>query len=243
MNEENRLIGIHWNNNKNVLNNWSLICNKSQGVIILLETTLLCLILIGDYFIFDSNTLISIINKYSGIKQGLIRALMDNLSHMFIGVLSWLIISYPKINTNEIILAAFCSSIIDIDHFIAARSFKLNDAISLANRPFLHNSLTLLIVNLILFILLIVFFNSKAFNWSIIFFIAWFSHHIRDANRRGIWFGSVHTTKPIKTEHYLIILLIGPLFLRFLNQNQISKNNLLFISKINNQTKSESHIV
>ena len=62
MNEENRLIGINWND-KNYLNNWSVICNKSLGSILLLETILSCFILIGDYFIFDSLTLIAIINK------------------------------------------------------------------------------------------------------------------------------------------------------------------------------------
>ena len=239
MNEENRLIGINWND-KNYLNNWSVICNKSLGSILLLETILSCLILIGDYFIFDSLTLIAIINKNSSISQGLIRALMDNFSHMLIGVLSWLIITYPKLNANEIIATAFFSSIIDIDHFISARSFRLNDAISLSNRPFLHNSLTLLIINLIIFILFN-YFNSKANSWSIIFFISWFSHHIRDGNRRGVWLGSIHTTKPIKTEQYLIILLFIPLFLRFFKQNSI--NNLI-LSRINNQTlKIESHIV
>ncbi len=240
MNEENRLIGINWNDKNDYLNNWSVIYSKSLGSILLLETILSCLILIGDYFIFDSLTLIAIINKNSSISQGLIRALMDNISHMLIGVLSWLIISYPKLNANEIIATAFFSSIIDIDHFISARSLKLTDAISLSNRPFLHNSLTLLIVNLIIFILLN-YFNSKANYWSTIFFISWFSHHIRDGNRRGVWLGSIHTTKPIKTEQYLIILLFVPLFLRFLKQNSI---NNLFLSRINNQAvKIESHIV
>lgn len=240
MNEENRLIGINWNDKNDYLNNWSVIYSKSLGSILLLETILSCLILIGDYFIFDSLTLIAIINKNSRFSQGLIRALMDNISHMLIGVLSWLIISYPKLNANEIIATAFFSSIIDIDHFISARSLKLTDAISLSNRPFLHNSLTLLIVNLIIFILLN-YFNSKANYWSIIFFISWFSHHIRDGNRRGVWLGSIHTTKPIKTEQYLIILLFIPLFLRFLKQNSI---NNLFLSRINNQAvKIESHIV
>ena len=239
MSDENRLIGVGWENRK-LLNNLNIF-NKNFGILFLTEIGLASLIIIGDYFIFDSPSLIAGINKNVGISQRLLRAGMDNLSHMFVGILSWTIISYSKLNTNEILTVAFFSSIIDIDHFISAKSLKLSDAISLDKRPFLHNSLTLLLANAILFVILNVFYSGKKSNWSIIFFIAWFSHHIRDANRRGMWFGSIYTTKPIKDEWYLAIILIAPLVLRYLNQNDAS---YIFSKDFNNtQSKIESHIV
>ena len=241
MNDENRLIGISWDNRK-LLNNLNIF-NRNLGFLLFAEISLAALIIIGDYFIFDSPGLITRLNKHVGISQQLLRAGMDNISHMFVGVISWSIISYSKLNTNEILAVAFLSSIIDIDHFISAKSLKLSNAISLANRPFLHNSLTLFLANILFFVLLSVFNSSKKLNWSLILFIAWFSHHIRDANRRGMWFGSIYTTKPIKDEWYLTIILIVPLALRHLYQND-GFILTIFISKNfkNTHSKTESHI-
>lgn len=242
MSDDNRLIGIAWENRK-LLNNWNVVSNKNLLFILSSEILLASLIVIGDYYIFDSTTIISFINSNIGVSQRLARALMDNLSHMVVGVISWTIISYSQISIYEIIGAAFFSSIIDIDHFISARSLKLGDAISLANRPFLHNSLTLLLVNIFIFVLLSLLNSNKKVNWSLLLFISWFSHHIRDANRRGMWFGSVLTTKPIKDDWYLMIILFMPLVIRFFYQNEINLFYNFFSRNNNNQTKVISHIV
>ncbi|CAF1067674.1 unnamed protein product, partial [Brachionus calyciflorus] len=104
-----------------------------------------------------------------------------------------------------------------LDHFIAARSFKLQAATSLEKRPFLHNSLFLIISNTIL-----VFIDKK---FSLLFFVSWFSHHIRDANRRGLWLGSLYTTSPINDGLYLTFILLTPLLLRYFYSSNFIKNN------------------
>lgn len=59
------------------------------------------------------------------------KAIFDNTTHAIIGGLTWLIISLQIRNKNvlirvyEIFLCAFIASIIDLDHFIMARSIHL----------------------------------------------------------------------------------------------------------------------
>ena len=240
MNEENRLIGVSWES-KSVLNNLNVVSRLNLGFLFFSEIILASLIVIGDYYVFDSLKVVVFMNEYTNISQRLIRALMDNSIHGLVGVLTWLVIAYPKVDLSELIAAGVLASIIDIDHFISAKSIKLTDAISLPNRPFLHNSLTLFILNIFLFLIFQFINSDKRYKWSILIFIAWFSHHIRDANRRGLWLGSFYTTKPIKDEWYLMIILLMPLFIRFFYQNE--KNLIEFFDIKRNINNTRTHIV
>lgn len=73
------------------------------------------------------------------------RSLVDNLSHIIIGIFSWLLsISYEKLyhpwNIVNCLLCGFFASIVDIDHFLMARSLKLNvSIIFLEGVLFSHN--------------------------------------------------------------------------------------------------------
>src|SRR5690242_18597976 len=73
------------------------------------------------------------------------RALMDDASHGIVAGLTWLATSSSNnipchIKILYAALATFFAVAIDLDHFVAARSWSLKDALNLSNRPFLHCS-------------------------------------------------------------------------------------------------------
>lgn len=245
-NDHDRLIGVKWpqsGESLKVLNNRNVLLNSRSAFILVTEIGLLLLMIIGDYYIFDTTYLILKISQaLHFLSERLVRALMDNASHCLVGVLSWCIITYPKLVLNEILVVGFLSSIIDIDHFISARSTSLHDAISLANRPFLHNSLTLCVLNLIILTVSYLLDPTKL-NWALMFFTAWFSHHIRDANRRGMWFGSVYTSPAIPDAWYLSIITLTPLLLRAAMSTQLVSIILKKNSGASLNIKIDSHII
>nr|CDS34101.1 hypothetical protein HmN_000562940 [Hymenolepis microstoma] len=129
--------------------------------------------------------------------------LIETLAHAFTGASFWLVASLelpePKSYRLMIIstfLASLAAIVVDIDHFIAAGSFSVKAARSLPGRPFLHwtGGPVLLLV-----LLLIGDYIGRNFCsllsypprpvlvavWAII--VAWISHQMRDALRRGLW--------------------------------------------------------
>ena len=211
-NEKFRLMGIKWSSDHVLLNN-RLLFGKQNFLLLFAEVSLAFICTIGDYYIFDSIKVIELVHRYLGFSERLTRALMDNCAHSSVGILSWLIIAYPNCSFLELALAGFFASILDLDHFINAKSLSLQDAISLGSRPFMHNTLHMLVANIVLYFLVDFLWPEKLkFCWLL--FIAWFSHHVRDANRRGLWFGSLYTTQPLDDSCYLGIILILPVILR-----------------------------
>jgi hypothetical protein len=256
MSDEYRLIGVKWNEHDKldtILNNTRILANKRYILFLIIVEFILALnCIIGDYLIFDTNKLIETLNVNIGLSQRLIRALLDNSSHSFIGVCSWFLITYPNLDLQELICSGLIASLIDLDHFISAKSFSLLDVISLSNRPFLHNSFTLIILNTILYILMRVFSVADTQKYSMLILISWFSHHVRDANRRGLWFGSLYTTKPLNDGVYLSIILILPIIIRVFILNPNLKAAQIFDSILNttnsaifqvNIRKEDVHIV
>jgi hypothetical protein len=209
-----------------------------------IEVLLAIVCLVGDYYVFKSLNLINLFlfKSFPIFNEILIRAILDNFVHGIIGLISWLIIIYPNLNLNELVASYLFSSILDIDHFINAKSFKIAEAISLQKRPFLHNSLTLLLVNSIIFLTLAYFTPAKKNAWTILFFISWFSHHCRDGTRHGLWFGFMGSSMPINYNFYLLIILIMPLLFRFILVNNFNFMDLLYF-KQNENNKIVSHIV
>ncbi len=94
----------------------------------------------------------------------------------------------------------------DIDHFIEVRSLSLHRALheQPRGRPFLHNSLLLLIINVTLFALEHFFWRSEQISYSLVFFLGWSTHHLRDAQRRGLTLLPLGETPPI--DYYLPIM-------------------------------------
>ena len=89
--------------------------------LLILETLLICVCLLGDQLLFD-------------LKDGLLKALSDNITHILISVFSWFIIIYDlktplteniQISLVQCVAAAAIASLIDIDHYIMAKSIHL----------------------------------------------------------------------------------------------------------------------
>ena len=194
----------------------SFILLNKTFTIILVEIALVCLCLLSDYFVFKDEKFKKIINSKTGIGIKYIHVLLDNGSHSLIGLLSCTIFTIPNISIYNLILSAFISSFIDIDHFISAKSFSLDDAVSLPKRPFMHNTATLLAINLIISLYFIIY-KQKQQQIPIIIFMSWFSHHLRDANRHGLWFGYHMCTPPLADHQYIAVTCLIPILFRFLN--------------------------
>ena len=94
---------------------------RALAPLLILEILLVGVCLVGDQLLTD-------------LEDGLLKALSDNITHILIGVLSWFIIIYnvktvlsENLQTSlaQCVAAAAISSLIDIDHFIMAKSIHL----------------------------------------------------------------------------------------------------------------------
>merc|ERR1712181_163529 len=108
---------------------------------------------------------------------------------------------------KEFVGSFFCSTVIDVDHFLAAGSLRIKDAVNLPSRPLLHCS-SLLLLPLLLALLLR---HSLHLRPLLLLLTCVFSHHLRDSIRRGLWFCPVGQTPSLPFPLYLFIL---PLFSR-----------------------------
>ena len=198
---------------------------------------------LGDYYVFKSMDLINLFlfKNLPILNETLIRAMLDNFIHGLVGCLSWAIVAYPYLNVCELTAAWIFASILDIDHFISARSFRVAEAIALEKRPFLHNSLTLFIINLFFLAILTLFNSNKKYAWSSLLFLSWFSHHLRDGTRRGLWLGSIGNISPLNYKLYLLVILIMPLIFRIFNFNNVLK--MFAYQQTDAQYRINSHIV
>lgn len=114
-------------------------------------------------------------------------------------------------NIREIMSSMAIGSLLDLDHFIAARSSSLFAATHLEKRPFGHNLFFLVISSLTIFILI-----SKRF--SLLFASSIFDHLSRDAIRRGYSFSPFFLYSSYKLPYvlYLTTFFLLPLFIVFL---------------------------
>ncbi|XP_057341162.1 transmembrane protein 267 [Microplitis mediator] len=160
-------------------------------------------------------------------KNHLLRAIIDNLTHGCVAGLSWAFIvlllneSIVK-NIISILLCASMSSFIDVDHFIEAKSFHINDAIRLDHRPFFHCT-TIPIVIWSTFLLGSKILSDNELNYyAWIVFTSFLSHHIRDGTRRGLWFFPFGSTRKIPYYLYIVMTMLLPFFVYF-SMNKPSK--------------------
>jgi len=152
------------------------------------------------------------------------KALADNLTHAVVSGLSWLLVLdiagfTSRYGMLELLLSIVLGSVIDLDHFITARSVKIMDAVSLPSRPFLHCT-TLMILLFQLLLLTSVYFQSTlVYRLSWILLISSISHHTRDAQRRGYWLYPFGSTRSIPYWLYIFIIAALPQFVRlFVNE-------------------------
>eukprot|EP00050_Salpingoeca_kvevrii_P009861 m.5235 g.5235 ORF g.5235 m.5235 type:complete len:216 (+) comp2491_c0_seq1:67-714(+) len=146
-------------------------------------------------------------------------ALFDNGVHAAIAAYIWWRCSPTRALRQRAAEALFCaaaSSCIDADHFFAARSLHLGDALALGTeRPPLHSTLVLALIVLVAAAIARVLpaqtnigSAARAVPWMLS--VAFFTHHLRDAYRRGFWLYPLPFTVPIRRSTYLVVLAILP---------------------------------
>lgn len=148
-------------------------------------------------------------------KSEIIRAVGDNLTHASVGGLTWsliLILSKKGIlkNLSKIFLCFFIASFVDVDHFLLANSWRLHDATHLQKRGFLHCSTLPIMTWLFLLIYSKMLNQPNISDYAWIILSSFLSHHIRDANRRGLWFCPFGSTRPIPYHFYLTLSMTFP---------------------------------
>ncbi|KAK2151585.1 hypothetical protein LSH36_358g02091 [Paralvinella palmiformis] len=143
------------------------------------------------------------------------RALYDTITHGCIAFLSWAVVSNALHESPAFVSALLCgilAMVLDGDHFYEARSFQLEKALSLQHRPFMHSTSTVIVISLNVWVL--VKFMRSYWNVSCLDYlpwmclIAWISHHLRDANRRGMWFMPLGSTPPLPQWMYISLILL-----------------------------------
>ena len=106
----------------------------------------------------------------------------------------------------------------------------LQDALSLPERPPFHNSSVTPCLMVATFILCGVLKRLTSLDPTFlsdlpwILGVSWGSHHIRDANRRGLWFAPFGSTPPLPTSLYLILNIILPLLFNMLYNTVINRS-------------------
>ncbi|XP_019622820.1 PREDICTED: transmembrane protein 267-like [Branchiostoma belcheri] len=144
--------------------------------------------------------------------HALLRVITDNSAHGLVGLWSWGIVSGLRTRHDVLhtLLCGLLASLVDTDHFIAARSFRLKDALSLPERPPFHATSLLLSTVFTMWILL------KMMDWKALHIlpwvctVAWLSHHIRDGTRRGLWFPPIGSSPPIPYWLYIGLIVLLP---------------------------------
>ncbi|XP_056640717.1 transmembrane protein 267 [Diorhabda sublineata] len=171
-------------------------------------------------------------------KLQVFQALFDNATHFLIGGLSWSIVCFHSRDVSatgkiiEIFTCSLLSSIIDLDHFIEAKSLKFQDATNLKRRPFLHCSTFPFL--LCILILIISYFSEIVVLKRIGFILltAFGSHHTRDATRRGYWFYPFGSTVPVPYIMYIGIITVLPFFIKIFNENLSIPNKFVDMTVI-----------
>ncbi|XP_022914262.2 transmembrane protein 267, partial [Onthophagus taurus] len=144
------------------------------------------------------------------------KAFFDNATHAVVGGLSWLIVCVNQRSRSsfytllEVVVCTCIASLIDVDHFIVAKSFNLKNATNLDKRPFLHCSSIPIVLTAYLLLLSYYFKDQNLQRAAFVISTAFFSHHTRDATRRGYWFYPFGHTAPIPYFIYLILTIFIP---------------------------------
>lgn len=92
---------------------------------------------------------------------------------------------------------------------------SLQDALSLPKRPFAHNTSWIPVVTALLYLVVSLYppfrEHSLMSVLPMMFLVSTLSHHLRDADRRGIWLGPFLSTPPIPFKLYTLLTVLLPL--------------------------------
>uniref|UniRef100_A0A023GD69 Transmembrane protein 267 n=1 Tax=Amblyomma triste TaxID=251400 RepID=A0A023GD69_AMBTT len=134
-----------------------------------------------------------------------LRALADNATHGLVALLCWVLVSggpLQAINIQDTLLCGLFGCAVDVDHFLAARSLKIEDATNLETRPFLHCSSAVLASLSLVALMGKVYGSVQIYKVALIALVAVASHHLRDSIRRGLWLWPFGSTGPLKLYTY-----------------------------------------
>lgn len=128
-------------------------------------------------------------------------------------MLSWSILDPVPWSLNEdLLLVSLGASLIDLDHFIAAGSWSIDKAMHAPHRGPFHSTG-------LLFVIFFLLYRYRP-HLSLLFLVAFLPHHMRDAQRRGIYIfppASLHwETRPIPIFLVRLFLPIFPWILVYL---------------------------
>lgn len=154
-----------------------------------------------------------------------LRALADNATHGLVGLLCWMMVSGKPLQTANLqdsLLGGLFACAVDVDHFLAAGSFKIEDATNLKTRPFLHCSSVVLASLSASALVGKLCGRAQIYKVALIALVAVASHHLRDAIRRGLWLWPFGSTGPLKLYVYYLglacIVLLATLALKLAPQ-------------------------
>lgn len=174
---------------------------------------LIHLYLISNFIVFyfsecymrNSLQIYNYFQSHFGLKEQTVTTLVDSIANFAVASLTWLILASPILVNpfTEVFCTGLISSLIDLDrlfHRFVEQSQPSNYYnVAAQPRAFLHNSFTLLVLNVALWRCLSPIYGEyQAGRVGLMFFIAWFTHHAKDAHRNGFWFGSWFKTMPVK---------------------------------------------
>eukprot|EP01137_Pigoraptor_chileana_P006369 Opistho-2@50658 len=117
--------------------------------------------------------------------------------------------------TGHVIACLFVACLMDLDHFIAAGSLKLEDALSLESRPFGHSLIFAALVATPIYVIGRIRESSWRLSLPLAVFVSLFSHQLRDAWRRGLWLGW-NVTIVVPYWAYVVGIVLLPLIVRWL---------------------------
>ena len=93
----------------------------------------------------------------------------------FMHLCSYVILAMPLLRfRNEFIIGAFVIILIDIDHIVKAKSFTIENLLSLGRRPYTHSLIFVLIISAL------VWFFSKNIILAYVIFISLVIHFLKD---------------------------------------------------------------
>ncbi|ESO82880.1 hypothetical protein LOTGIDRAFT_229868 [Lottia gigantea] len=152
------------------------------------------------------------------------RSFVDSLTHGLVGLFSWAIVInfvFKGLDVVSLLMSFVVAVSIDLDHFLAAKSLFIQDALSLSERPPFHASTIVIILAATCWLIGYILHLHCSKILGLLFLSSGFSHHIRDGWRRGLWFPPLGSTQPIPYNLYIVLILILPLFIRYLYINTI----------------------
>lgn len=136
-----------------------------------------------------------------------LRAVADNVTHGLVGLLCWMMVSGKPLQTSNLLdslLGGLFACAVDVDHFLAAGSFRIEDATNLKTRPFLHCSSVVLAALSASALAGRLCGHAQIYKVSLIALVAVASHHLRDSIRRGLWLWPLGSTGPLKLYMYYL---------------------------------------